>query len=126
MSDNKDDYIQKNLEQALEVCGDSEFLQKQRSEYFSTENEKISVIDQSFPPVIQKNVITNSHPINQDKQVSNILLSHAQEMGLGKIQQETTILNTFSNNDSARKRFKKIFFELSLYLNNFDKRAVAI
>ena len=48
MSDNKDDYIQKNLEQALEVCGDSEFLQKQRSEYFSTENEKISVIDQSF------------------------------------------------------------------------------
>lgn len=49
MSDNKDDYIQKNLEQALEVCGDSEFLQKQRSEYFSTENEKISVIDQKLP-----------------------------------------------------------------------------
>lgn len=114
MSDNKDDYIQKNLEQALEVCGDSEFLQKQRSEYFSTENEKTSVIDQSFPPVIQKNVITNSHPINQDKQVSNILLSHAQEIGLGKIQQEATILNTFSNNESARKRFKKIFFEAGL------------
>ena len=57
MSDNKDDYIQKNLEQALEVCGDSEFLQKQRSEYFSAESEKTPTAHQNFPQITQKSVV---------------------------------------------------------------------
>lgn len=114
MSDNKDDYIQKNLEQALEVCGDSEFLQKQRSEHFSAESEKTPTAHQNFPQITQKSVVMDCRPINQNQLVSNVLLSYDQEMWLGQIQQKTTILNACSNYESARKKFNKIFFENGL------------
>ncbi len=114
MSDNKSDDIQNQLEQELEKCRDSEFLQKQYSENFSAESEKIPVAHKNFPQVTQKSVVMNSHPINQNQLVSNVLPSYEQEMWLSQIQQKTTILNAFSNYESARKKFNKKFFEYGL------------